>query len=72
MGVTAALSLGIEAPPGTHEHPAERLAFLAWEAVETIVNDGTYTDAMIDAEAECLIRDGWSPGEPVVRLGGES
>lgn len=24
------------------------------------------------AEAECLLRDGWSPGDPVVRLNGGS
>lgn len=77
MYATAAGALGIEADPDAHEHPAERLAFEAWSAVEKWVEsnegeDGTYTEAMLDGEAAALLAEGWSPGEPVVRLGGAS
>lgn len=45
--------------------PAE-LARNAWGAAWNL--GVSFNDC--DAEAECLLRDGWSPGDPVVRLGG--
>ena len=59
MLASSATSLGIK-----RQH-AEELAEAAWQACEGLLNDGTYTDAMLDAEAECLLRDGWSPGDPI-------
>lgn len=45
----------------------------AWQAVGAcrgfLPGQDGYYDGCI--EAECLLRDGWSPGDPVVRLGGE-
>ena len=36
--------------------PAASLAYEAWSAVELLLNDGSYTDAMLDGEAEALLR----------------
>jgi uncharacterized membrane protein len=58
--VDAAAWLGRQ--PGT----ATTLACAAWMAVFLAINDVR----LAYAEAERLLRDGWSPGEPVVRLGG--
>jgi len=52
---------------------AVRLARAAWDASCRALDEiGPQPDAgdSEDAEAECLLRDGWSPGEPVVRLRG--
>jgi len=53
-----------------HGSAAEALAFAAWSACFDILGvPRTDEDAStLDAEAECLLRDGWSPGDPVVRL----
>lgn len=52
---------------------AMRLARAAWDASCRALDEvGPQPDAgdSEDAEAACLLRDGWSPGEPVVRLRG--
>ncbi len=42
------------------------LACTAWFSAFSLIE----SSRLAYAEAECLLRDGWSPGEPVVRLGG--
>lgn len=45
------------------------LAFSAWSAVaETMGWPADIGGAELDAEAECLLRDGWSPGDETRRL----
>lgn len=53
-----------------HNSPAPDLAEEAWRAVRELIGPAASLRQDADAEAECLLRDGWSPGEPVVRLGG--
>lgn len=40
-----------------------RLAKHAWEAVVDLLNPDDITDNSLDAEAESLLRSGWSPGD---------
>lgn len=44
--------------------PVHRLVYAAWCEVPDFDNASL-------AEAACLLRDGWSPGEPTIRLGAE-
>lgn len=63
------LSIEIPSSDSLYKVPAVELAFRAWSAcsVHALSSGGER-----DGAAECLLRDGWSPGEPVVRLGGAS
>lgn len=46
--------------------PALELALDAWKVVDRL---GCHDNGgPVDGEAECLLREGWSPGEPIVRL----
>jgi hypothetical protein len=61
----AAKALGVPADRG-----AGLLAFKAWSAAADAIDyDPNVEMSRLDAEAECLLRDGWSPDESVVRLG---
>ena len=64
---------GIERELGI-EHLDNSLAYYAWSAVGTldVCRTGTHVPGRYwtperDAEAAALLRDGWNPGDPVVR-----
>lgn len=47
----------------------KKLAYAAWDAVFKLVAYSDIADwPAIAAEAACLLRDGWIPGDPVTRL----
>ncbi len=53
-------ALGLE-----YDGPADMLRYNAWREIRRFAVEWSRTDF---AEAECLLRDGWSPGDEVVRL----
>lgn len=48
-------------------NPAIALALEAWKAIDRV--GGHAHGGPTDGAAEALLRDGWLPGDPVVRLG---
>lgn len=50
--------------------PTDYVANMAWLETYRVLSGGDIEDAYLEAAA--LLRDGWSPGDPVVRRGGGS